>query len=198
MTPDDNSWIITTEVNLVPEPDDDVDGLDPVRAQIITVPDYSPSSLIGEDPSEPTYPDLILHGGEVISLDYKTKGFRVNRLEDDAEYFIYLSLRSQGLSPTEDQIFLLRAMLLEVVPVPVLGSPPHDWQPLATLLSSGGGASVATAVATVQGTPAPATFIISFATMTVLINIFSPVTWALGHGVAHKINQFFGTPETPQ
>ncbi len=65
-------------------------------------------------------------------------------------------------------------------------------------MSSGSGASVVTAVGAIEGSNAPATFIVSFAAMTVLINVVVPAEKALGRVIAHRIDRFAGgSGETP-
>ena len=203
MTPDDNSWLLTTEVTLVPEPH--VKRRDQVRVQVITVPADLP---LVEDPSwgvntnrrhpwhDEWLPGLDLSSGERLSWSGAAHFF-AGRPEDDLGFLMAQVLeRMEGKRDAtwEHDLFVA---LFEKVPIPVLGSPPRDWASLASLISSGGTASVATAVADVEGTGALATLVVSFTTMTVLMNIVAPVTQAVGQGIAHRIGTFLGTPPIP-
>jgi hypothetical protein len=132
---------------------------------------------------------LHLPGDDELRLNHLDYRFRNTEFYKHALLFIDSSLEIGRRYWWRDS--LNRSLL--TLPVPILGSHPDAWLPLATLVSSGG-AGVATTVAAIEGTNAPATFIISYATMTVLINVVSPATRALGRGIAHRIDEFMGTP----
>lgn len=193
MQRDDDSWLITSEVTLAPGGERD---WAPVRVQVITVPADHPVKPNGEHPWDLTKPESIeLPTGERLALGrYYSKCFRVSQLDVDGELFVRISLHGLGFSEDFDWTESIFRGIVFDVPIPILGSPPHDWQSMINVLSSSGSASIATAVVDVDGIGALGTWVIVFTTMTTLINIYAPATEAVGNGVKHKINQFMGTP----
>ena len=189
MQRDDDSWIITTEVTLESQPRWRQDP--PVRVQVITLPLEVALDSDGLHPwAEYESPDTLrLPGDDELRLNHLDYRFKNTEFYKHALLFIDSSLEIGRRYPWRDSI---NRSLLEL-PVPVLGTRPHDWQSLSALVSSGG-AGVATTVAAIEGSNAPATFIISFATMIVLIDMVSPAARALGRGAAFRIDQFCGTP----
>ena len=190
---DDDSWLITSEVTLAPEAGEG--DWAPVRVQVITVPADHAVKPNGEHSWDLTKPEFIeLPTGERLALGrYYSKCFRVSQLDVDGELFVRISLHGLGFSEDFDWTESIFRGLVDV-PIPILGSPPHDWQSMINVLSSSGSASIATAVVDVDGIGALGTWVIVFTTMTALINIYAPATEAVGNGVKHKINQFMGTP----
>ena len=192
MQRDDGSWLITSEVTLAPGGERD---WAPVRVQVITVPADHAVKPNGEHSWDLTKPESIeLPTGERLALGrYYSKCFRVSQLGVDGELFVRISLHGLGFSEDFDWTESIFRGLVDV-PIPILGSPLHDWQSLIHVLSSSGSASFATAVVDVDGIGALGTWVIVFTTMTTLINIYAPSTVPVGNGVKHKINQFMGTP----
>ena len=88
----------------------------------------------------------------------------------------------------------LIAVLLNDIKVPVFGSPPKDWATLGQTLTStvsGGGAAMAVA-AQGNGVVAIATGI----GVTVLVKVTFPVADAFGQGLAAKVRERFGLPDS--
>lgn len=190
MYTDDSSWFVTTEVTLLPSSGEDRS----VRVQVISLPDGVTLDENGRHPYIDTM-NTVGFADLEEPLRHRARGWlSPYSAEDAAVIFVAGALDDQkGVDLT-----LLARDLLSLVPVPVFGSPPSDWDSLGNLLTTTGGAGAAAALAVVDGDNVPVTLIVSFTAMTVVMNVVSPATRALGRGIAYRIDQFMGTPPEQQ
>ena len=92
MHPDNDSWIITTEVTLVPDEGGGSVRL-PVRVQVISLPAVVTIASDGGHPWNNERPEsLDLPNGDRLALRYSSEHFRTEHLEGDAGLFSEVAL----------------------------------------------------------------------------------------------------------